>query len=53
MKEIDDYLKPHILKFVTDNYNGLYEIYTTKINQEEMTFDEFCIKMFYHSTFQK
>jgi hypothetical protein len=35
-----------LTKYVADNYNGLYEIYNTNINQDEMTFDDFCLKMF-------
>lgn len=35
-----------ITKFVTDNYEGLYEIYSTQVNADEMTFDEFCIRMY-------
>jgi len=35
-----------LTKFVADNYNGLFEIYSTHVNQNEMTFDDFCMKMF-------
>jgi hypothetical protein len=35
-----------LTKFVADNYNGLYEIYSTRIDPNEMTFDDFCMKMF-------
>ena len=35
-----------VTKYVTDNYNGLWEIYSTKINQEETTFDGFCMMMY-------
>jgi hypothetical protein len=35
-----------LTKFVADNYEGLYEIYSTQINQEVTTFDDFCMKMF-------
>ena len=35
-----------LTKYVADNYNGLYEIYNTEINQDEMTFDNFCLTMF-------
>lgn len=35
-----------LTKYVADNYNGLYEIYTTNVNPDEMTFDDFCMKMF-------
>ena len=35
-----------VTKYVTNNYNGLWEIYTTKINQDEITFDNFCTMMY-------
>ena len=35
-----------LTKFVSDNYNGLIEIYSTNTIQDEMTFDDFCMKMF-------
>jgi hypothetical protein len=43
---MEEQLMLMIAKFVTDNYEGLYEIYSTQINQDEMTFDEFCVKMY-------
>jgi hypothetical protein len=35
-----------LTKYVADNYNGLYEIYSTQIEEHEMTFEQFCITMF-------
>ena len=35
-----------LTKYVTDNYNGLIEIYTTKVNQDEYSFDSFCTMMY-------
>ena len=35
-----------LIKFTADNYDGLYEIYSTRIDPNEMTFDDFCMKMF-------
>ena len=35
-----------LIKFTADNYDGLYEIYSTQIDPHEMTFDDFCMKMF-------
>lgn len=46
MKKIEEYLMIQVTKYVTDNYEGLYEIYVTQVNQDEMSFDEFCVKMF-------
>jgi len=43
---MDEQIMLLMTKFVTANYEGLYEIYTTQINQEEMSFDEFCVKMY-------
>jgi hypothetical protein len=43
---MDEQIMLLMTKFVTANYEGLYEIYTTQINQDEMTFDEFCVKMY-------
>jgi hypothetical protein len=35
-----------LTKYVADNYNGLFEIYSTQIEEHEMTFEQFCMKMF-------
>jgi hypothetical protein len=35
-----------LIKFTADNYDGLYEIYSTKIDPNEMTFETFCMNMF-------
>ena len=35
-----------LTKYVTDNYNGLMEIYTTKIEQDKYTFEQFCMMMY-------
>jgi len=43
---MDEQIMLLMTKFVTANYEGLYEIYSTQINQDEMTFDEFCVKMY-------
>ena len=50
MKEIEEYLLMAVTEYVAANYNGLYEIYTTQVNQEEMTFDQFCVKMYIAKT---
>jgi hypothetical protein len=50
MKEIEEYLLMAVTEYVAANYNGLYEIYTTQVNQEEMTFDQFCVKMYVAKT---
>lgn len=41
-----------LLQYVTENYNGLMEIYTTQIDQSKMTFDDFCMTM-YHAHLKK
>jgi hypothetical protein len=46
MKKIEEYLMIQVTRYVADNYEGLYEIYVTQVNQDEMSFDEFCVKMF-------
>jgi hypothetical protein len=42
----EDLIMLELTKYVTDNYNGLYEIYITYIDPNETTFDDFCMKMF-------
>ena len=37
------------MKYMTDNYEGLYEIYITQVHDESITFENFCLKM-YHKT---
>ena len=49
-EKIEEYLLMAVTEYVTANYNGLYEIYTTQVNQEEMTFDQFCVKMYIAKT---
>jgi hypothetical protein len=36
-----------LVKYVSDNYNGLMEIYTTQIDRSKITFDDFCMKMYH------
>lgn len=35
------------MKYMTDNYEGLYEIYITKVQDESITFENFCLKMYH------
>jgi hypothetical protein len=35
-----------LTKYVTDNYEGLVEIYQTHVDQDKITFDDFCMTMF-------
>jgi hypothetical protein len=35
------------LKYMTDNYEGLYEIYVTRVKDDSITFENFCMKMFH------
>ena len=42
----DDLNMVEVAIYVTNNYNGLWEIYTTKINQEQYSFDNFCMMMY-------
>ena len=46
MEEQDDIIMLELTKYVTDNYNGLIEIYTTKIEQDKYSYDEFCMMMY-------
>jgi|688.fasta_scaffold349270_3 hypothetical protein len=42
----EDLIMVEVTKYVTDNYNGLWEIYTTKIDQDKYNFDDFCMMMY-------
>lgn len=46
MEEQDDIIMLELTKYVTNNYNGLIEIYTTKVEQDKYSFDEFCMMMY-------
>lgn len=35
-----------LIKFTADNYESLYEIYSTQGLSNEMTFETFCMNMF-------
>ena len=42
----EDLIMLEVTKYVTDNYNGLWEIYLSKIDQDKYSFDNFCMMMY-------
>jgi hypothetical protein len=42
----EDLIMIEVTKYVTNNYNGLWEIYSTKIDQDKYSFDDFCMMMY-------
>lgn len=46
MGQQEDMALLEVTKYVTDNYNGLMEIYSTKIDQDKYSFDDFCFMMY-------
>lgn len=46
MGQEHDLIMLQVTEYVTKNYNGLWEIYTTKIDQDQYSFDDFCMMMY-------
>jgi hypothetical protein len=46
MDEQQDLIMLEVTNYVTTNYNGLFEIYSTRIDQEKYSFDDFCMVMY-------
>jgi len=46
MDEQQDLIMLEVTKYVTSNYNGLFEIYSTRVDQEKYSFDDFCMVMY-------
>jgi hypothetical protein len=46
-KKIQTEIMEEFMKYMADNYEGLYEIYITKVNDDNITFENFCLKMYH------